>query len=492
MSGFILKTFRGAISEYENKGLAGSAKFVSNMDLRRKRDSLKAQQGLANDLAAGGLMNARCKFTVPADDTNTYFFLENGRILKRTSAGVYSLPFTETEGIITGAEQAYDELGNVILYWATLTKLHCKVILDSAGAAVNTNWSDVDATINGQTCPKTNLTSSTDHAMKWVNGSLLGVNVSSLYLVGYDSSYTNNALQIQPGISGKTLFDLGLSALIAANRLDDKEQSWLLEWDTSSLDYNDKTPLSFANINAIVKAGGITMIQYGTEGQLHFVGDSTDLPIVSFPGGGQVDIDGVEVDRGLAMFGVYGNGAGKTGIYSYGRRTKNADFTLNLEYQFDCDEINSVKKIGTVLTFCYKLGSTYGVKKVDTANKATRAIYESLDCVVPPTFIDAPMHNSATLTLAPLPAGCSIELWRRLDKIETGGTDYEGNFTAANNGWFQCETPDGKGVYEEEGGIEAVFNMEDTARIVEFGIVLNCSGNNSPEVLTLQSSFGEQ
>lgn len=492
MAGFLIKSFKGGISEYEDKGLSGSAKFVSNIDNRRKRDTLMAQQGLKDDLALGGIMNARCRFTIPAPDDNTYFFLENGRIIKRTSAGVYSLVYTETEGIIKGASEAYDELGNILLYWASSTKLHCKVILNSSGSPVNTDWSDVDATINSQTYPKSNLTSTDWHTMKWINGSLIGVNKTTLFLVGYDSSYTNNALQLQPNLVGKTLFDLGSSVLICSNRQDSKEESMLLEWDTSSLDYNTKKPLPFADMNAVLRAGGIIMVQYGTDGQIHFVGDSTDLPIIAFPEGGQVDPDGVEVDRGLALFGVYGNGTGYSGVYSYGRRTKNADFTLNLEYQLDCDEINSIKKIGTDLVICYKSGNSYGVKIVDTANKASRAIYKSLDMKVPPSYTNPPVHESAVLSFTPLPAGTSLELWRRLDKVESGGTDYEGNDTGNDDGWFQCDNPEGTGVYDTADGTEAVFNLGDTAKIIEFMIVLNCSGNNSPEVLSLQSVFNEQ
>jgi len=489
MQGFFINKFTGAISDLEDRGLSGAAKFVSNMDLRRKRDSLKAQQGLTDDLASGGLMNAKCIATVVSLDGNTYFFLENGRILKRTNAGSYSTVYTETELVITGAAEAYDELGNTLLYWATLTELHCKVVLNSAGSAVNTDWSDVDATINSQTYPKSNLTSSTIHTMKWVNGCLLGVNKTALFMVGYDSSYTNNALNIMPGLTGKTILDLGQTGVIVANRTDSKEESWLLEWDTTSLDYLSRTPLSFANINTIIKAGGIIMVQYGTDGQLHFVGDSTDIPITAFPGGGQVAVDGSEVDRGLALFGVYGNGTGKSGIYSYGRRTKNADFTLNLEYQFDCDEISSVKKIGTDIIFCYKLDTAYGVKIVSTTSKASIAIYETLDLKVPPSYTNPPVHESAVLSTAPLPANCSVELWRRLDKIESGGTDYAGVTTGLNDGWFQCDNPEGTGVYDTEDGIEALFNIGDTAKVVEFRVVLNSYANNSPEIFQLQSVF---
>ena len=42
---------------------------------------------------------------------------------------------------------------------------------------------------------------------------------------------------------------------------------------------------------------------------------------------------------------------------------KNADFVLNCEYQFDCDEINSVKVIGTDILFAYKTWEYLRCKK---------------------------------------------------------------------------------------------------------------------------------
>jgi hypothetical protein len=91
--------------------------------------------------------------------------------------------------------------------------------------------------------------------------------------------------------------------------------------------------------------------------------------------------------------------------------------------------------------------------------------------------------------MAPLPANCSVELWRRVDKIESGGTDYAGVTTGLNDGWFQCDNPESTGVYDTEGGIEALFNIGDTAKVVEFRVVLNSYANNSPEIFQLQSVF---
>jgi len=479
MPSFLIESFKGGISDYEDKGIKGSFKFGSNLDIRRKKDSLYAQQALADDLAVG-TFDGRVRFVVTATDGYSYLFLSSGKIYKRTTNGVYTLVYTDPE-TITGACEWSNSSGNTGLYWATPTKLHRKPLPGTS------NWSDVDTTVAGQTYPKTNLTSASWHTMKQVNGALVGVNYNTLFMVGFDESYTNNALQLIPGNIAKTLIESGLDAKVGANRLDEQESSMIYVWDGGATNFNDKIQLPFANINAMIETE-IGIVQFGSNGGLYFFGDATKLPITSFPNGGQVDPDGVDNDDGVALFGVYGNGTGKSGVYSYGRNKKNGDFALNLEYQLDCDEINSVKKVGSHILVAYKSGSNYGVKKVEVNQKATGK-YESLDLKAPPELQRVPQHTVAVLTMAPLPENCSVELWRRLDKIESGGTNYAGTSTGLNDGWFQCSTQEGTGSYSTRDGTEAVFNLGDKAKFLELKVVLNCSGNYSPEIYRIQSFF---
>lgn len=474
MNSFLIQSFTG-ISDYEDKGHRGAFKFGSGLDVRRKRDTIKAGQALKDDLALGGLMNAPVVAVVNASDGNSYWGLSNGRILKRTGAGAWSLVYTDVENNLTGMAEWGNDQGESGLYWATATKLHRHPI--------GGDWSsDVDASAGSpaQTYPKTNLTSSTYHTMSPVNGVLLGVNEDTMFLVGYDESYTNNALQLLPHNIGKTLLDDGINAIVCANLDSDKEESWLYYWDGQSLAYNDRMSLPFKDINAIVQSE-VKIIQFGSNGQLYFFGDSARLPVVEFPGGGQVKPAGVEVDEGLALFGVYGNENDRqSGVYSYGRKRKNAEFVLNLEYPLVCDSIDAIRKVGSDLLVAYQSGSEYGVKIVDTENKVAEAIYESLDLKLPLDIFKLPVVSSIVLDLTPLPENCSVEVWRRLDKIETGGD---------GDGWLQCTTQDDATEFSTEGGTEAVFNSEDNAKILEIRVVLNCSGNDSPEVLKIRPYF---
>lgn len=482
MNSFLIQSYKGGISDYEDKGVPGSFKFGSGLNIRTKKDSLKAQQGLADDLAIGGVINSPVVQIVNSTDGNTYIALENGRIIQRNSSGTYTLKYTDVEGDLRGFGEWGNDEGNMGFYWATPTKLH-RMEIDG-------NWSsDIDATVASQSYPKENLTNTPNHLMATVNGAFLINNGDAMAMVGYDESYTNNALQLLPGNLSQVILDDGQYAKIGANRNDSSEQSWMYVWDMVSQNYNDREPIPVADINAIIKTE-ITLMQVGSEGLIYFFGDATKLPILSLPGGGQVKQAGVENDNGLALLGVYGNDESRqTGVYSYGRIKKNASFVLNLDYPLDVDYIHAVKKVGDDILIFYQDGSNYGVKKVDTSNKISQAIYESLVLKYPPSLDKRPITHLIQIVCAPLPEGCSIEIWRRNDQIESGGTDYLSEDTGENDGWFQCSMQDGGGSLNTEGATQGVFNVGDSVRFLEIKAVLNCNANNSPEIFKIQPFF---
>lgn len=469
---FKIKSFRGGLSDWENVGVAGSFKFGSNLSIRRDTDSLTSNQALTDDLATGTL-TAAINFLVPSTDGNSYAFCADGKIFKRTSLGVWSLVYTDADGAILGAAEWACSNGKSYLFWATSTKLHAKEIPG------NTGWSDVDANIvvgaTTYTYPKTNLTAATWHTMKQVNGRLLIANKDKLAYVGYDGSYTNAALQLIPGNSVKTIMEFKGYAYSGGSRTDYSNQTEIFVWDTAqSLNWNAKNTVPSSVVNAFVNAE-FPLMQVGTDGQILLADVSTyTQPLTKFPGGGQVAPDGVEVDGGLALFGSYGNGTGKTGVYSYGRKKKNANVVLNLEYQLDCTAITSVKKIGSDLLIAYTnvAGTGWGVKKVNSTAKAN-FIYESIDLVLP-TSTREPVISKARVITAPLPSNTSVQLYRRMDKT--------GSFVIAN-------TEGGSTSFSTTGGMEAWFLLGDYGKVAELKIVGNANGNYAPEVYGVELYF---
>ena len=473
MNSFILKSFKAGQSDFEDKGVAGSFKLGINLDIRKTIDSLSCQQTL---IAEGtGVVVDTIRFYVPCIDGNTYGFGSSGKIYKRTPAGVYTVVYTDTDGAITGAAEWYCSNGKTYLFWATLTKLHCKEI---AGAA---NWSDVDANVvvggNTYTYPKSNLTSSTNHFMAQAVGSLQICNEDYLAMVGWDGSYTPSALNIFKKNYAKTLIERNNYVVIGAPKKDLSPESDLVSWDTDAGAWNDKKVLKGGAINAMVDTD-VPLLQVGINGGIYYGDFQNVLPIIEISGGGYCNPGGVTNDGGLALFGIYGNSENRNGIYSYGKKQLNQDRALNLEYNIgDISEIGAVCKVGTDILVSYREGANYYAKKVDTSAKAI-AYYYSLD-LKPPTKGDyVPVWGPIMLTMKALPAGCKVECFYKLEKT--------GNFIQAkmeNNGAGDIDS------VTVTGTTEAIFLVAEKAKIFELELKLTPSGNTTPEIYKAEIFF---
>lgn len=475
MKSFLIDSFSGGLSDFEDKGVPGAFKFGQFLDIRKVADTLTAGYGLSDDLAAG-TMNGLPLWIVPASNGKTYFGCRGGRIYERASDGTYTLKHTDPDGDILGMEEMPCQNGKTYLFWATATKLHAKELPGNA------TWSaDLDANIvvgaTTYTYPKVNLTSAAWHTMKQTVGMLSICNKDTLAMVSWDGSYTNNSLQLIPGNLAKCIVERAREAIVGCDRGDSKEEASVFSWDTTASNYLNKQVFPVKGVNAIIDTE-ISLLQIGTKGQL-FYGDFANLqPILSFPGGGSVNPGGVTNDEGVALFGVFGNGTGKSGIYSYGRKRKNGRIVPNFDYPFDCDEIGAVTKVGTTLLFSYKLGSTYGVKKVNLAARGT-GVYDSIDLKLPTGFLKLATVTAIVVSMGPLPAGCSVQAYRRMDK-NTSGDD---------SGWKICNIEGGSTSFTTEGGTEAVFNVGEPGKVVEIRLKLNTSGVYTPEVYKVQVVF---
>lgn len=473
MPSFEIKSFQG-ISDFEDRGIKGAFKFGSGLDTRKDIDTLSAGQALADDLAVG-TMTGLALFIVPSIDGNSYHFCRGGRIYKRTAAGVYSLAHTDPDGNILGAVEAYCSNGKNYMFWATATKLHCKEIPGNA------TWSvDLDASVvvgsATYTYPKTDLTSATWHTMKWIVGRTLICNGPTLAFVGYDGSYTKNALQLYPNCLSKCLIERSKLGIIGNELKDLSEESPIFSWNTTDLSPTDKAPsIPVKGINSMIDTE-LPLVQVGNNGKLYFNDFLNVLPILSFPGGGQTNPDGVCNHNGLALFGLFGGTTGYSGVYSFGRVKKDAQIALNFDYPLTCSEIGSVKKVGSDILISYTVGTTYGVKKVSTTAKVARAVFQSVDLRPPAPYDRVVEWSEIKLTMKPLPAGTTVEVWRRIDKT--------GDFV-------QCNLPDGLNTlaFSTTGGTEAIFSVGDNGKIFELQIVLNTTANLTPEIIKAEIFF---
>lgn len=475
MPSFLINSFNSGFSDYENKGVRGAFKAGSKaLDIRKLIDSLSCQQALVDETPAG--WNELALFHVVASDGNSYFFLRNGKIFRRTAAGSYLLVYTDTNesGNIIGAAEFSDTSGNYFLFWATPTRLMVKRIVGT-GYTNTEPWADVN-TVPVGTFPKTNLTSSDWHTMKRVGSSLLIANDNTLAFVGIDMSYTNNGLQLVPGNKATTVIERGVNAVIGCKRKDSADMSAFFLWDLISDNYVDKKYIPVKDLMAIIDTDKPLALA-GDQGAIYYADFNNVLPITYFPNGGKVYPDGVENDEGVALFGVFGGSSGSSGIYSYGKKRNNAPYALNFDYPITADEIGSVKKVGTDIFVTIKDGSNYYVKKVDTTAKAT-ATYISLDLEIPAKYYtdELPTFTSIKLKTKPLPAGTSIQAYRMIDKN-------------TSTGFLQCNTEDGSTSYNTTDSEEALFYIGDQGKIINAEIVLTPNGNVSPEVLSIEVFF---
>jgi len=492
-----LRSFLGGQSDYEDKGIAGSFKSGYGLSIRKQVDSLSCQYALKDDLALG-IMTAPCYFVVPASDGNTYFFCYDGKVFRRNSSGsylvqgsglapVYTEPFES--GRIIGACEWYSQAGNTYLLWATPTRLNIKKIVGTAYTNVEP-WADVNSADTG-TWPKTNLTSTDWHTMTIANGNLQICNGNVMALVGYDLSYTNNSLKLIPGNAAKCVIERGKYCVIGCTSTSGRDETSLFDWDGIGLSWNDKEIIKFGGINSMIDTE-IALAQLGTNGQLYISDFNTPMPFRQIRGGGQSDPDGITSYHGMALIGIYNNtnlmnGHYGNGIYSVGRVNKNAPLIVNLEYQLDCDQISSVKVVGTDILCAYKLGSQYGVKMVDTGTYAT-GVYQSLDLIAPLGTRRYPIPlgrllawSRIDLQCQPLPPGTKIEVWYKIDKTTSGGTN--------NDGWLQSNYDGGGVQFSTSGKQNAVFFVGQKARVMEVQVILIPSGNRTPEIQEINVYF---
>ena len=456
MDSYVVKSSWGGVSDFDNKGIAGSFKFGTNLDIRKKTDSIACGQALTDD--DGGVVTDLVLFTVPASDGNTYMFGDTGKIYKRTSLGVTTLVYTDSGGKIRGAAEFGLSTATAYLYWATATALHRKLI--GNGSA----WSNVDTDTAGW--PKA-LTSATWHTMRNINGLLVICNENVMASVGSDSSYNASALQLIPADTAKCLLERNLYAVIGTVRTDGLSQTGLYLWDQIADNFNLRKTVPANNINAILDAE-MPLMQIGDDGHVYYSDLVEQLPMFRLPGGGEVNPDGIENDAGLTLFGVFGAETGKDGVYGYGRRFKNHPRgVLNLEYALTCDEIGSVKKAGDDILISFKNGSDYGVKRVDTTTKAV-ATYEGLELAAPDKFSDhQPNWAHVRIITKAMPASTSIECYYKVDKAAS---------------WTQAKLQGNITAFNTTGATEAVFLCGAKGFTFEYKFVLTPSANTTPEI----------
>ena len=457
MFSYVIKSFRGGKSDEESVGIRGSFKYGQSLDIHKKTDSLSCGQAMKKE--SGSVVTDLILFFVNASDGNTYGFGDTGKIYKRTSAGVWTLVYTDTNGGIKGADE-----WNGNLYWATDAKLSYKPF---PGAS---DWSDV--VHNWQS-----LTSSDWHTMKvgaGVQGDLFICNSDKLAMVDYTGVFTDNAVLIIPNNITKCLDSDDTDIIIGSVVNGDAEKGYLWAWNTLLENWKKRKKIPFKGVNALVTTERM-LAQAGEDGGLFFSDMINSFPIMTFSPGGKTNPGGVTNKGNLAMFGIYN--ADESGIYSYGRTEANRVKAMNLDYVLSMGkltgiEMGAITMSGDDLLASWKDGATYGVDVVDSANKAN-AVYKSLDFDAGTPSISK-SFTQVKLVMKPLPVNCLIKVKYRVNK--TGS-------------WVKAYLQDGSETFSTQDATVAVFNTGATGEIYEVRVELYPNVNDTPEIMSITSYF---
>lgn len=473
---YIIRSYRGGISDEADKGIAGSFKWGRGLDIHKQVDSLSCSSAMVtlDQTTITDLM----QFFVPAADGSTYAFGDTGKIYAITGDpydAAVNVKYTDSNGKIKGAEQWKDATGNNYLFWATDTSISRKLLPgDDAWGDVTQNW-------------KTTLNSAEWHTMSNAAGELNVVNYDSLATIDYTASnFIALALNIRPGNILKALEERDDYVIMGSYRQDQAEEGYLWSWIITATSWIQKKQIQAKGVNALISSE-LLLMQAGSNGELFYSDFKNAIPLHAIPGGGQVNPGGVTIINKLAAFGFYGGTY--PGIWTYGRSLKNRPFALNFQYRLARDVAGSmISTIGAITTVNGQLlaswgttdGSTsgYGLDGLSSTTYAS-AIYEGLE------FTGAQPHTSKSfdslhLFTSPLPSGASIAAKIRMNRATTGGD------SSANPGFKYAVLGDGVTTsYTVTGGTLAEFMLGPWGNYYEVGVELTPNGSVTPEILAI-------
>lgn len=456
----------GGIADSKYQGIANSVADAQGLDLHSEPGIIKVNQKLTKE--SGTTIDDLVKTAVVCSDGNTYLFgSTNGKIWKRTSAGVYSLEVTASAGILDAREyQGY-------IYYSMQSNL------GRVAVGAPTDWT----TRNDSWATFTN-TDADFHPIQEQNAVLyIG---DKNYVAQVDAGvFSANALDIAAPYRikalGKMLTNLLIGTFITASKVLTEVFNWNT-WSTDSFQASDEIPE--IGINSFLATDNAVLANAGRKGHIYAYDGSQASPFKNIPGDwsgtneAQINPNASVNRYGMPLFGlsnISGNPAPQ-GVYSLAGYDRNYPKVLNLEYiisnlqRTTNIEIGMIALVGTVMIVSWKDttgGAVYGVDKLDTTLKATTAYFSTR--IISPDRINLKTLSCA-VAYRSLPSGCTIKVYHKL------------NHAAA---WSD---PIATTIDTDRHLILADARLPE-ANTIEVKVELNSNGNNAPEVESAEFSF---
>lgn len=476
---YIQSSFRGGISDENDKGVIGSFKYGHGLDIHGIDDVLTGKQAMqtvfdATNTTQTGIMNV----FVNSSNGTTYAFGSTGSIFARNGNGLWYFVYNDENGAIKGAYEWQLSDGTKYMYWATNTSIARKeiggaeVALDSGAA----RWTDVTADY------KTTLDGADSHMMTQASGDLMIANNNAIATIDFGGDFNALNLNIRPGNVINALDERDDYVIIGSGRTDNSEQGYIWSWISTAVNWIQKKLIPVKGVNALINTE-FMLLQGGSDGEIFFSDFVNAVPLHGVPGGGQVAPHGVAVENDLAAFGFYGGTY--PGVWTYGRKRKNRPHALNYAYRLaktvagsTISTISALTMIDGTLHVSWGTtdGSTseYGIDAVDANTKAD-ATFESLEFDATQPHLNK-HFDTIKLTHDPLVSGTSISVRYKFNKATTGGD------SSAGAGWKYAITGSNATTYAEEGSDESMYTISGSGSKIEVAVDLNASSNDSPKI----------
>lgn len=413
----------GGIADSKYMGIPNSVAKMVGFDIHSEPGVLNVNQKLTKE--SGATVDGFVKKILPCSDGNTYLFDSlSGKVWKRTSAGSYSLVATLTPA--AGAAGVCDAREyNGYIYYAMESRLGRVAVASPVDwSARNDNW---------QTFTNTDAN---NHPMIDQNSILYIGQGNLLSEVNEAGTFTASALDLPVQYTVSSLGKIDTDVLIGTYIDDNINLTSAFRWNTWSVSWSGDDPIREIGINAFIDCDNFLLVNAGKRGNLYSV-DGYKLNLKKrIPGlystakQGKIYPNAVANLNGLPLLGfsnIQGNPAPQ-GVYSYGNLTPDYNKVLNLEFpisEVDGDgrpvlegiEIGAMAVVGEVILVSWRIGSSYGVDKLDTSNKVPVATLETRVMNIQRfqlnRYIEYAVHYES------LPANTSIKLFYKKNHADT-------------------------------------------------------------------------
>jgi len=464
----------GAISDSQFQGQKNSVAEMVGFDIHSEPGILKHNQKLTKE--SGATIDDLVKKILPCSDGNTYLFgSTNGKIWKRTSAGVYSLEATAAPAAGgAGIMDAWEYQGYI--YYTMQSRL------GRVAVGAPTDW----ATRNDSWATFTN-TDALYHPCQEVNA-VLYIGDANLVAQVDAGVFSADALDIEKPYRiasfGKSLTNLLIGTFVNSYR------SWtqIFNWNTWSIDsFQSSDDIPEIGVSCFLKTDNFNLVYAGLKGNFYLY-TGTQLEQYKKIPGSWTGSNAATINPnascnmfGLPLFGLSnssGNPA-KQGIYSLGGYDRNYPKVLNFEWAISTGnmsnvEIGAIELSGTTLLVSWKDTTSgvavYGVDKLDTTAKVASAYFTTRVIAI---GRGDKKELSGFVAYRSLPDDATIKVY------------YKNNYAAS---WVEATT-----VVDTDRKIVVIkekFPEANTLQIkVESNAATGANANNAPEIEGAEFTF---